>query len=393
MAPQLNSTQSLLPKFTLEDELATLRGLICMAWLGGLCMLLLEIYVRTAERAYWPTLGDFSTAYNLVLTEFMANTLLLTVLLVRGDWYERAPRESVRRLRWLLVAVFLWAGLHYFAAFHVLGSLRSPLMPLLPLLAALGLLLFPGRSGVLASLYIIGGHLVVVLLEQQELIMNPGPLSTVFTPVAMDNTAVATLLLAVLPALWLGSLFRRRLDETGTALYRPARIDPVSGLYNQAFLMQRLQSEINRSRRQGFSCSLLLLELSGLRPDFSTANQMSLRETMQQVGSKIVESIRLSMDTPANPVLSPYVYAVLLPDSGAQEAGTVCNRLLSGIAGITGSVSGKPVARTVILVINNAEHVTAEQVMDTAADALVSSSAAVKVIELPQNENKPVPVA
>src|SRR5687768_2335261 len=101
-----------LPRFLFEDCLELLRGLVVLAWIGAVAGLSAEIWVRFFSGHDWPQLGGFSYTYNAVLLEFALNTVVLTLLLVQKDWYERVPRASPHRLRWLLFAVLVWEGLH-----------------------------------------------------------------------------------------------------------------------------------------------------------------------------------------------------------------------------------------------------------------------------------------
>lgn len=372
-----------LPKFTLEDELAILRGLVCVAWLGVISMFALELLIRYSESHQWPVTGTFSTQYHLILAEFLVNTLVLTTLLVQRNWYERAPRESVRRLGWLLNAVIIWIGLHYFAVFHITGALQGPLALLIPVIAMLILMLFPGRQGWLVASYFIAGHIAVLILESSNLVANPGQLAANASPTAFSISLVAPLILSLLPALVIAKAIRNRLDETGSAIYRQPRVDLHSKLYTSDFLDQRLRSEINRARRQHFEFSLLVLELNELDTHLNYDAQARLRQTVYEVGQTILGNIRVHMDTPSNPVFSPNVIAILFPNTSLKDAMQIQNRISTAISQIPTVDNQALWISSGLVAVKDATEVSAEQVMNAAADELGNSSGELQLRVLP----------
>ena len=231
-----------LPRFLFEDCLALLRGVVVLAWLGVVAGVATQVWIRVFSSHTWPSLGGFSVTYNTVLLEFALNTFVLTTLLVRRDWYERIPRESAHRLRWLLAAVLVWAGLHLFGAFHVTGSVQGPLMPLLPVLAAWAMIAIPGKAGVWSAAYLIAGHLAVIGLEATGKIHPQGLLADAFalSPPAtgLGWFALATCIAA---AIALGVSTRRWMYPTPAMLPPALRIDLATGLFRRPLLEQRLE--------------------------------------------------------------------------------------------------------------------------------------------------------
>lgn len=373
-----------LPNFTLEDELAILRGIAGVALASVIAMLGLELAIRLLWPESWPTLANFSMLYNLTLTEFALITGALTALLVKRDWYEQVPRESILRLRWLLIAVFLWLGLHYFAVFHTLGSLHGPLMPLFPVLIVLVFVLFPGTGGWLAATYLVAGHMTVLLLEHCNIIINPGQLMTDHPPTNLNPRDLVSLGITVVIAVSLGRLIRKRFDETGSALYHKSHLDSFSGLYNAEFLKQRLQSELNRARRQHFKCSLIALELTGMEACLSGARKSKLHEIVQQVGACILDCTRITMDTSASSEHSPVSFTVLLPNTDAEQAQVVCSRLNESLLNVRTSSGTGPEPRIAIVEINNAENVTVDKVLDIASATLDDMTDNLKIVQLPK---------
>lgn len=313
-----------LPNFLLEDYLGLLRGFVGLAWGGVAAMALVKAWMQGASDLPWPRLGGFDTTYNLILAEFTLNTAMLTLLVFIKDWYERVPRTAADRVRWLLIVVTVWAGLHYFAAFHVSGSLRGPLLPLLPVLILAAFLGLPGRGAWAAAAFLLAGHAAVLLLERHALIHPRGLLTDAF---ALDGPGLfaALAFFTVLIAVTLGALARYRLDEAGAALHRGSRVNPLTGLYEHEFFMQRLTAELGRLRRQGGSLSVLLMEFDGLTDFTAHQGYDAGRELLRRAAHALIKSVRQQMDTPAR--YAPKTFALLMPMAGTDYARTVAERV------------------------------------------------------------------
>jgi hypothetical protein len=320
----MSSRTVILPRFLLEDALSLLRSLVMLAWLGVFAAVATEWAIRHSGVYEWPTLGGFSGVYHAIVAEFLASTLVLTILLVRRDWFERIPRESVHRLRWLLTAVVIWLGLHLFCAFHVSGSARGPLMLLLPVLMMAALAALPGRAGWLATAYLVAGYALVLVLEQHAIISPRGLLTEPFAYGSHASgfgwSAVAMVLLL---AVWAAWALRGWMYPDGPSLNPAQRIDAESGLFRRTFLMQRLQSELGRIRRQGGCAALLLIAVDEQPGRESTEN-------LRIAASTLLQQVRIESDTPA--LYDPGVLAVLLPAAGTDGAISAARRMVSHLS-------------------------------------------------------------
>lgn len=369
----MHPPQHALPRFLLEDYLATLRGLVILAWLALLAAVAIQISIRTSDVLYWPELGGFPETYNAVLLEFALNTLVLTVLLLYRDWYERVPRDSAHRVRWLLVAVLFWEGLHLFAAFHVTGSIRGPLFLLLPLILIAALALFPGRGGWWLFSYLIIGHGIVLLLENLAVINPTGPLSSAFSYAwPFTGLGMTVLLLELAAVLALSHLLRQRLFRPCSKSNPTQRIDAETGLYRRSFLERRIQLEIGRMRRQGGSMALLMIAFDH---DASVQAESVPNASLTQA---LLAQLRLESDTPATYACN--TLAILLPSAAANGADTAARRVIAGLSA-TGVVRGfrsaavvlSPTETSASEIMAQAEHALARA--QPGADTLIVASA------------------
>ncbi|HUS25283.1 MAG TPA: GGDEF domain-containing protein [Candidatus Binatia bacterium] len=315
-------TSRTLPELLIEDCLALLRTLVVAAWIGVALLLALEAWLRWAAPAVLPVL-DFSTTYHGLLLEFSLNTIVLTALIVRRDWYERVPRRSLERMRWLLGAVLVWIGLHVFIAFHATGGLTGPMLPLLPVLVTASLLGLPERGGRWLATYVIAGHAAAVALEASNVLPH-GPLAAAFAYAPPAPLGVATLALVMLAAIAVAMIAHLRFRQTGVALHHAGRLDHLTGLFHRDFLTERVEHELARVDRQHDAAVLLLARLQPLRDDVDSEARLAA------MAQSLIGLVRTGSDTPARYGLG--TLAVLLPASRAEGAGVVTERLRSGLA-------------------------------------------------------------
>lgn len=319
-----------LPAFLIEDFLSIARVLIAAAWVGIAAALLVQVWVRLSPGLAWPQFGDFPLVYNLLLAEFTLTASLLTMLVVRRDWIERVPREAQTRIRQLTYTIVVWGTMHYLAGFHVTGSFGGPLVAFLPLLVCAAFVFLPSRGAAATSVVIVLGHLGVLLLEQQALILPKGLLAPAFSMADGGQPLAWIALLAITSlALCTGWLVRARLDEAGAAVHRPNRVDLHTGLFTREFLQTRVRSELARARQHGGSSLLLVIEIKGFADHTHQRGYDSSRELLQRAAAALAALVRPYVDTPAR--YSATTLACLIPTAGHDAAAGIADRILSSL--------------------------------------------------------------
>lgn len=316
-----------LPAFLPEDFLALLRGAVGLAWLGILGMAALKAGVHLAGQP-WPEFGGFATTYLMILAEFTITASALSVIALRREWFARVPRAASRKLRTLLTLVIAWLALHEIAAFHLLGALRGPLLPLLPLLVAAVFLALPRGGAWAVTALLVGGHAAVVLLEYNGWIHAPGLLAPLFWIDGFAGLAVAGLTVGA--AVALGLVARQRLDRAGANLNRDSRINPLTGLYEQEFLMERLQTEMARQRLHGGLLTLLMIEFEGFAAYTTAYGYDAGRQALRDAAGVLIRNTRHDMDTPAR--YAPTTFALLLPEASREQAAEIGERIRAALA-------------------------------------------------------------
>lgn len=346
------------PRFLLEDYLDLLRTAVLGAWLLLAALVGIEAVFRLSPALEWPTVAGFSLFYNALVGVFALNTLVLTLLLVRRDWYERIPRQAEHRVGWLLALVMLWLGLHLFFLFYLSGGFSGPLLALLPVLL-IAAVLMPGRLGWWLAGYVMLGCLAVMFLAERALIPPRSPLAAGFSlhdPAAplgwISLAAVAAGALAV------AARVRSWMYPDGRPDHPAQRIDPDCGLFRPPALLARLRLELRRGVRQRSACSLLLIKL----PADNVADAAAYGREMSAIS-------RLGSDMPAR--LQPGCLAILLPAADGAGVRAYCERLLAACG-----EARLPPPGIAAVVVSAAGGTEAEQVIERAQAALAEADSA-----------------
>lgn len=345
-----------LPRLLLEDRLALLRACAVGAWLLLAAMLGIEATFRLCAGLQWPTVAGFSYFYNVQVGAFALNTLVLTTLLLRRQWYERVPRQAEHRVGWLLALVLLWLGLHLCLLFYLSGGFAGPLLALLPvlLIAALSL---PGQAGWWLAGYVLALHLGITLLARWAILPPRSPLAAAFSlhhtsaPLGWITLGVVAIA-AVAMAAWV-----RRWTYPGARPDHPGqRIDPETGLFRAQAVLARVRLELRRSARLHSSCSLVVLGLPA-----AGANDVAYARV-------IVATSRLGSDMPAR--LEPGCVAIMLAAVDGGGAQAYCRRLAAAFES-----RGLATPHFAGVVVGPASAASAEEVVERARAALGSATA------------------
>jgi len=107
--------------------------------------------------------------------------------------------------------------------------------------------------------------------------------------------------------------------------------DPLTGLHNRRYLMDRMLQEMQRSDRHGEPLALAMIDLDAFKPINDQFGHVLGDKVLRAVGSAITKSVRVS-DIAAR--YGGDEFAVILPQTPAEGAMRVCERLLRNISEI-----------------------------------------------------------
>jgi diguanylate cyclase (GGDEF)-like protein len=106
--------------------------------------------------------------------------------------------------------------------------------------------------------------------------------------------------------------------------------DPLTDLYNRRFFQDRINEEIERSRRHGLPVSLIMLDIDNFKHYNDTYGHLAGDEALRLIAATIKNSVR-NIDRVAR--YGGEEFAVILPMTEISAARDIAERVRSGVAG------------------------------------------------------------
>lgn len=124
---------------------------------------------------------------------------------------------------------------------------------------------------------------------------------------------------------------RENLDLTlrNRTLSEVSSRDTLTGLYNRWFVMEKLDSEMNRAIRNGSPMSLLMLDIDYFKRINDTWGHAAGDEVLKAVGRLLKESCRV-YDTPGR--YGGEEFCIVLPEAKPENTGVVADRIRKRLA-------------------------------------------------------------
>lgn len=126
------------------------------------------------------------------------------------------------------------------------------------------------------------------------------------------------------------------LRETNRTLERKAFVDPLTGLYNRAFLSESIQRELARTRRQTSTLALLMIDLDRFKDVNDRYGHGVGDEVLRAVAGALTAGLR------EGDVLARYggdEFCALLPGADAVSAAQVAERVRQQVASLPSRVA------------------------------------------------------
>jgi len=114
-------------------------------------------------------------------------------------------------------------------------------------------------------------------------------------------------------------------------LERLVASDPLTGLHNRRSLLERLKQELERYSRYRQPLGLAMLDLDGFKPINDEHGHLFGDQVLRAVGETIMRSVR-TLDVAAR--YGGDEFALIMPQTDAQGALRVCERLLRNVAAL-----------------------------------------------------------
>ena len=207
-----------------------------------------------------------------------------------------------------------------------------------------------GPAYELSALYFVPVFLLA-WFDSKALALSAAVLSSVLHAVAVLSHAepatslvlivgvVLTLGLSVVGAAALSGM-RTSERELAEALARErerAQRDGLTGLLNARTFTERLELELERSRRYGGGLSLLYLDLDNFKKVNDTFGHLAGDEVLRRVANAIAATVR-QVDVAAR--LGGDEFVVLMPSTTAGDAGSAADRVHGAVTASLGKTNG-----------------------------------------------------
>lgn len=115
-------------------------------------------------------------------------------------------------------------------------------------------------------------------------------------------------------------------------------LEDESGVYNKAFLMQRLREEVARSERNGHALSLAFIDIDYSGSIEALSSPLERDAVIRQVATFLMRHVR-EEDVIAR--MNGTVFAILLPDLRGEEAKSFIEELQRGITSMSSKLEGE----------------------------------------------------
>jgi diguanylate cyclase (GGDEF)-like protein len=121
----------------------------------------------------------------------------------------------------------------------------------------------------------------------------------------------------------------RRLQASHQALWALARRDELTGVGNYRALHERLEAEIARHRRHSREFALIVLDLDSFKEVNETYGHLDGDRLLAEIGAALRDAIRAEDSVFRQ---GGDEFAVIVPETGAEEAGEVSARLRARVS-------------------------------------------------------------
>ncbi len=310
---------------TQPEDYRAILGYICAGnWIAIAAALIVEVFLRTSESHQWPHWGNFSLTYNFALVEFAVLNLGVVLLLRRTEWLDRAPREALGRLRWVLLALLALDGLHLLGFLRMTGGVQGPAIVLVPPVILTLYLLLPRSEANPAAF----GFLVILLLVAVVDILSGGPAGMLAEAFKPDNPVPLPWFLVVVVGLVLAMLVGLaacgKMEKAGVSLRSQLNHDPQTGLFSREVLERRVPGELGRIGRSESNAALLMIGFKNIEELLPHGDYAGFDKVVRDFAGGLNSSTRAADTCVRYDVAS---FAALLPTASSETVKLVIDRI------------------------------------------------------------------
>jgi len=286
-----------------------------------------------------------------------ATLIIAGMFVLVGHEISPAPRPSTTRILVETTAAIMFITL----LVALTGNASSPFFFLFPLLVGGVALITPPVVAVALTFEAAGGFVLAALA---------GPLDGEAGRNAIVRVGVNLSALALLT--YSGMVIARVQRQTRDAAVRLSTLDPLTDLYNRAFLFNAVDREIQRGRRYKRGFCLLMMDLDGLKAVNDRFGHFQGDVVLRGVAQLITDGLR-GID-----VASRYggdEFVAVLPETDPSGAYVVAEKIRRNVADMVVETGGQQIRTSLSIgVVSYPEDgQTADELMIAADEAMYSS--------------------
>ena len=222
-----------------------------------------------------------------------------------------------------------------------------------------------------ALLLLVGAVWLLALLISQLVISALGEGNRLIAALCASLCAVS--ITAVIVYLFLSLV--RHLDRAHKNMTRHATLDGLTGTFNRRHFLELVEREWSRAKRYEMSCALLLMDIDHFKQVNDRHGHLCGDQLLREIAEAALETLRQA------DVLARFggeEFIVFLPHTDPLGALDVAERIRERIERLGFSWQGQavPVSASLGVAALHAEHVTLDQLISDADEALYSAKLA-----------------
>ena len=212
------------------------------------------------------------------------------------------------------------------------------------------------------------------LIEKPLAVVDDASEDDAFTVISAPGLAVRartiladserTLVRAVLDVVNSSEERYRELEQRYRALSELSARDALTGLYNRWYVMEKIESEMNRSLRHGSPVAVLMMDIDHFKRVNDTWGHAVGDEVLKAVGQVLRDSCRV-YDVPGR--YGGEEFCVVLPETKLGSSPAVAERIRTRVEAAAVAVAGTSVTVTASIGIAGLDEETADAILTATA--------------------------
>ena len=279
--------------------------------------------------------------YVMFANSVLAAAIVIQLVLLKRLWPIRKSREAIPKTS-TFFAIIVATALSSEAFMG--GNLTFPTNLVIIAIVPIGLLLLDIKSVGIALLVGIGYMLLNDILIHADIV----PYAPGYSPKAFEGGEhhfmaevfrSGILYTSVIAYGFIIATLAYQADFHRDRLILMSRMDPLTGISNRRYFMERLEEECGRQKRTGLPMCLAMIDADHFKNINDTYGHVMGDEVLRGIAQVLSEHMRVPEDLPAR--LGGEEFAILFSDTTLDGANRVCERIQNSLSEMAFQHAGK----------------------------------------------------